>query len=1124
MIRRLFCVLAVMCMVMALAVTPVCAEYPSKLSARELLKLSLDYCSSMDQSKYINETWDVFNEALENAWKIYNNSGASEVDMTTARGSLEKEKSRLKFVQSDEPGDPLSFRLLDKNEVVNEMGVGWNLGNTMDGTSNDWSDGYMIPCETGWQPNVTTKEMIKSIHDAGFNTIRIPITWGTMIDDEDGYSINPDWISRVQDIVDYCIDLDMYAIINIHHDGAEQYGWLRVAADDIDSVYEKFEGTWRSIASYFKNYDEHLIFESINELTCMEGDMKNSSQAKAYDIPIIVNLNQIFVNVVRSTGSNNLYRYLSVASHYANGGTEDNFIMPEDTYNIDNRLMFTTHIYKNNTSVSWKYDEAYEVINVLKKICKKFSDYPIILAEYGNRYHEFQGNPSGANDIQRGYYDEIVTKGSKVCGAVPCVWDNRTGGDFSIWDRVNNKPIWKNITDSMMRGHYIEPSELNLNDVNLTDIIENPQINKITDISGLPDSLTLEYGEVKNLNFNTEPAETNDVLLWKSSDDSIVTVHRGIMRARAVGSATITVFSQSGSCEKTFAVTVKPSISDVPANEILTAKEKYEIGENRAEYINAQILPSESDDDLIYVSDDDSIVTVNKFGKMVGVKIGKAQVTVQSASGLKKKIDIEVVDAEPYYQEIEETIKSLKFEDDGKSDTIPLPTVDGYKFEWKTNTNDKYSYVNDGGAITVIRPAYGEASVESSVKVTAYNEITGYSLTSTVKFNISPYINTDGSGSVKCNFYLDNKYKDAETFVIKFYKKGALVKSSSVSVPSNVNIYSESISGIPNGDYIVKFTPTSDVMRVKESSQEVSIIPDNETSLNVLAAQMVYTNIKACESISPTDNITVIDFLEKMTDKERQDFKNSKTIRLNYTVVVSPENISNTAFIDILGGDIPVEYQASSDSSRYTRLRIYKRWNQLDMIDGTLANCSGSKDIEGHQKLNIGGKFQDGTIEYQISLLIDYENQTITQGTKSSVGSSDFIFTGFPADADRSKLNLIAYNNLGTQEVYTIKDVTLSFEQLVYPEVDDFKYSIVSINRNANNVEVSVEGEGEAKLILALYNGSDILLKTDMKEINGTGTYDFMDYINSEEPNISLKAFLWKNTDEIIPISMPLSY
>ena len=89
------------------------------------------------------------------------------------------------------------------------------------------------------------------------------------------------------------------------------------------------------------------------------------------------------------------------------------------------------------------------------------------------------------------------------------------------------------------------------------------------------------------------------------------------------------------------------------------------------------------------------------------------------------------------------------------------------------------------------------------------------------------------------------------------------------------------------------------------------------------------------------------------------------------------------------------------------------------MIDGTLANCSGSKDIEGHQKLNIGGKFQDGTIEYQISLLIDYENQTITQEQNRLLVLVTLFFTGFPADADRSKLNLIAYNNLGnTRSIY----------------------------------------------------------------------------------------------------------
>lgn len=1122
--KKMFCVLSVICLAAVLLINPVHADYPSKLSARDLLKMTLDYCSNMDQSKYVSDTWISYNEELENAWKIYNNFGASEVDMTSARNNLERKKSKLKFVQSEDQGNPLDFRFLNTREVVNDMGIGWNLGNTMDGTSNDWSDGYMVPSETGWQSDVTTKEMIKSIHDAGFNTIRIPVTWGTMIDDKDGYSINPDWISRVQDIVDYCMDLDMYAIINIHHDGAEQYGWLRVAADDIDRVYEKFEGAWRSIASHFKDYDEHLIFESINELTCMEGDMKNSNQAKSYDIPIIVNLNQIFVNVVRSTGSNNLYRYLSVASHYAGGGTEDSFMMPEDTYNTNNRLMFATHIYKNNTAVFWKYDDAYEVVNVMKKVCKKFSDYPIILGEYGNRYHEFQDNPSGANDIQRGYYNEIVTRGSKVCGVVPCVWDNGTGGDFSIWDRSNNKPIWKNITDSMMRGHYIEPSELNLNDVNLNDIIENPQITEINNIIGIPDSLTLEYGEIKTLDFNIESSKTNDVLLWKSSDDSVVTVHRGTIRARAIGSATITAFSQSGSCEKTLTVTVKPKNVALPAKDIVTLTDIYEVGENRTSYIRAELSPAESEDNLIYLSDDESIVTVNRFGKLVGVKIGKTKVTIQSSSGLLKTVDVNVVDAEPYYRQIEETIKSLKFEDDGKSETIPFPTVDGYKFEWETNINDKYSYVNDSGTLTVIRPAYGESSVESSVKVTAYNEVTGYNLTSTVKFNISPYTDNVGTGSIMCNIYLDKQYEDVETFIVKFFKKGALVKSSVVAVPSNISKYNEVITNVPSGEYTVKITPGSDVIRVKETSQTINIVPGSEENISILAAQMVYTNITVCDSISPTDDVTVVDFLNKMTYKEREYFKNSKTIRLNYTVMVYPDNIINTAFIDILGGDAPAEYQAGTDSTRYTRLRIYKRWNQLDTIDGTMPNCSGSKDIEGHQKLNIGGKFQNEPVEYQISLLIDYENQTITQGTKSSVGSSDFVFSGFPADADRTKLNLVAYNNLGTQETYDVKDITLSFERLVYPEIDGgFKYSIRNIKRNINDIEVTIEGEGAAKLVLASYNHLNALVKMDMVDVSGSDTYIFKDFINPGDEDTLLKVFIWNGIDEIIPISLPLS-
>ena len=105
------------------------------------------------------------------------------------------------------------FRTLTADEIVAEMGTGWNLGNTMDGHTG------FTPLETLWQPYVTTKELITAVHDAGFNTVRVPITWGNMIDDENGYAINEQWMSRVQEIVDYCVSQDMYCIINIHHQG-----------------------------------------------------------------------------------------------------------------------------------------------------------------------------------------------------------------------------------------------------------------------------------------------------------------------------------------------------------------------------------------------------------------------------------------------------------------------------------------------------------------------------------------------------------------------------------------------------------------------------------------------------------------------------------------------------------------------------------------------------------------------------------------------------------------------------------------------------------------------------------------------------------------------------------------
>ena len=618
-------------------------EDPGVMTDKKRLKLSLDYCAGMDESKYQPDSWSTFQKAVTTAQSVYNSSVA-DTKYASARADLEKAKSKLLFVDSTESSNPMDFRIISGDNTIYEMGVGWNLGNTMDGHTG------FHPAETAWQSVVTTQEIIKAVHDAGFNTVRVPVTWGDMIDDENGYAINDAWINRVQDIVDYCTSLDMYTIINIHHDGAEQDGWLRVAADDIDKVYEKFECVWRHIAEHFKDYDEHLIFESANELTCMEGSDKNSSAAITKDTPVIVNLNQIFVNVVRSTGSNNTKRWLSAVSHYANGGTQSGFALPTDYYNSSNRLMFSAHIYKSSTKTSWTYSEVYEVVSALTKMVKKHK-VPIILGEYGNRNKMNSANPSGYNDIDRAWFDEIVTRACQVGKVVPCVWDQgwfdltqKPDSTFSVWNREGNAPIFKTITDAMMRGVYLTPSSKNKS-YDMTDIAINPAITNITDISLSDANIDIEYGDSVTVSAEVQPLGTNDVLLWKSSDDSVATVSRGMIRGRKIGYATITAFSQSGSKEAEMTVRVLPKNSDKQITSILTDSESYQVMKDKYVNMSVSAEPADNTDSLIYSSSNPRVATINPLGKIVGVSAGQTYITVMSSSGITKTVPVTVTES-----------------------------------------------------------------------------------------------------------------------------------------------------------------------------------------------------------------------------------------------------------------------------------------------------------------------------------------------------------------------------------------------------------------------------------------------------------------------------------------------
>ena len=179
-------------------------------------------------------------------------------------------------------------------EIVSQMGIGWNLGNTFDATGGNTNDIYSQ--ETSWGNPKVTQELIQAVHDRGFKTIRIPVTWSKFIDKNNGYTIRPEFLARVKEVVDYAYDLDMFIILNLHHES-----WVNVST--LDTTYvkvgEELEAVWKQIADYFSDYDQHLIFEGMNEPRMAGSSIEWTGNQEAYKA--VNYLDQIFAYTVRSS-------------------------------------------------------------------------------------------------------------------------------------------------------------------------------------------------------------------------------------------------------------------------------------------------------------------------------------------------------------------------------------------------------------------------------------------------------------------------------------------------------------------------------------------------------------------------------------------------------------------------------------------------------------------------------------------------------------------------------------------------------------------------------------------------------------------------------------------------------
>ena len=527
------------------------------------------------------------------------------------------------------------FRSLTADEMVAEMGTGWNLGNTMDGHTG------FTPLETLWQPYVTTKELITAVHDAGFNTVRVPVTWGNMIDDENGYAINEMWMARVQEIVDYCVSQDMYCIINLHHDGADQAGWLRVGAEDIAPVQEKFAAVWKHIAERFKDYDEHLIFEAMNEVTGPD----NTDAGIKKDMQVIMGLNQIFVDTVRATGGNNTQRWLSIPGRFTNivntTKEEYGFEMAKDTAG---HLFLAVHDYdflfglaENMTNRTYSEKTAANFEATISKL-SRFIDagYPVILGEYGavDKY----------NTVERAYYVEAVNYMCDRLGIVPVLWDagafnhedpEKADYCFTIIRRDTFELMYPELTYGIMRGY-------NLGYKTLDEVVKGVAQEQMTGITVDCDAVNMSIGEYVTVTATKAPADCNDIVIWKTSDYDVATVYNGKIHGKGIGVATVTAFSMAGDVLVEIPVTVGGQTSENPCTKIVIPETTVTIPQGSHANLKATMEPANTDAFLNYVSTNKDICTVNEYGEVFAHNAGIAYVIIQSSTGVNRSVKIKV--------------------------------------------------------------------------------------------------------------------------------------------------------------------------------------------------------------------------------------------------------------------------------------------------------------------------------------------------------------------------------------------------------------------------------------------------------------------------------------------------
>jgi endoglucanase len=359
------------------------------------------------------------------------------------------------------------------------LSVGWNLGNGLDSHTNG------VGSETAWGNPAINQALMNGVKAQGFNVIRIPVTWMGHIGGAPDYHINGARLNRVAQVVEMAKTAGLKVIINLHHDGAihnvgKDVGWLSVGKAyksnaEYAKITNKYVRVWKQIAIYFRNYGDWLMFESLNEVHdggwCWSESFKTEAGVQA-QFKIVNEWNQLFTDVVRSTGGNNASRYLVIPSYctvpectYPGGKIESHpikdlgsyFKIPADS--AEGKQVITFHYYRpddvglgNEEAPFWSWgnaDQKEQIDDDFKPFKAAYIDkgIPVIIGECGATRRVFSNSEETtkrAHQTRLAYLDHVFRTAKKY-GLVPIYWDNGAMGNnksetFGLFNRVTGQP------------------------------------------------------------------------------------------------------------------------------------------------------------------------------------------------------------------------------------------------------------------------------------------------------------------------------------------------------------------------------------------------------------------------------------------------------------------------------------------------------------------------------------------------------------------------------------------------------------------------------------------------------------------------------------------------------------